>query len=416
MEILHGDIIYSKSEENLAVFEDSYIAVENGMVEGIYEQLPEQFADVDIIDYGRSLIIPAFSDLHIHAPQYAQRGTGMDLLLPDWLSSYTFPEEAKFSDNEYAEIIYSQLVDDMIKNGTFHASVFATIHNSSALILAGIMEKKGLSGYVGKVNMDRNSPEYLCETTAGSLKDTEEFISSFASNSAVRPILTPRFAPTCSKELMYGLGKLAAKYGCGMQSHIVESRWEAAESVRLFPECSCDTEIYEKTGLLENGKSLLAHFIFPSDTDIEIANKYGCVAVHCPDATNNIIAGIAPVHALREKGISVALGTDIGAGHRPAVYSQTASAIRLSKLKEFYEGGENKTISFRRAFYMATKAGGCFFGKFGSFEKGYRFDAIVLDGLEDNGTRLTAEDRLERFCYIGDDRNFKARYIAGNSI
>lgn len=416
MEILHGDIIYSESEKSFSVHEDSYIFVDKGAVTGILREIPEQYRDLHVTDYGRRLIIPAFSDLHIHAPQYAQRGTGMDLLLSEWLTEYTFPEEARFADTEYAETIYSQLADDMIRNGTFHACVFATVHNPSSLLLAELLEKKGITGFVGKVNMDRNSPESLLETTAQSLKDTEEFVSSFAPSDKVQPILTPRFAPTCSRELMSGLGKIAAKYCCGMQSHIVESRWEAAEAVKLFPECSCDTEIYRNAGLLDNGKNIFAHFIFPSDEDIRLAGEYNCIAVHCPDATNNIIAGIAPIAALRDKGISAAIGTDIGAGHSPAVYKQISAAVRLSKLKEFYEGDGNRALSFPQAFFMATKAGGSIFGKYGSFEKGYSFDALVLNGLEDAGTVLSAEKRLERFCYIGDDRNIQARYIAGKEI
>lgn len=416
MEILHGDIVYSENEERLSIHEDSYIAVDRGTVQGIFPGIPEQYRGVPVTDYGRKLIIPAFSDLHIHAPQYAQRGRGMDLLLPDWLRTYTFPEESKFADLGYARQIYSLLADDMIRNGTFHASVFATIHNPATLLLAEILEKRGICGFVGKVNMDRNSPDYLCETTEQSLRNTEEFLSSFAADRRVQPILTPRFAPTCSRELMYGLGKLAARYGCGVQSHFVESRWEAAEAVKLFPECSCDTEIYKMTGLLEHGKSIMAHFIFPSETDLAIAKQYDCVAVHCPDATNNVIAGIAPISDLTEQGVHLAMGTDIGAGQSTAVYKQIASAVKLSKLREFYEGRENGTISFPQAFCMATRGGGSVFGRYGSFEVGDVFDALVLDGLEDPMTRLSVQDRLERFCYSGDDRNIAARYIAGKLL
>ena len=415
MKILHGDILFSESPERLSIHENSYIGIENGCVLSIWDRVPEQYAGIPVTDHGRNLIIPAFSDLHIHAPQYAQRGTGMDLLLSDWLNTYTFPEEAKFTDTEYARVIYTQLADNMLRNGTFHAAVYATLHVPASRILAEIMEKKGLRGYVGKVNMDVNSPEYLCEDTKRSLHDAEDFVASFASGSPVKPILTPRFAPTCSREQICGLGRIAAKYGCGMQSHIVESRWEAAEAVRLFPECTCDTEIYEKAGLLDNGPNLLGHFIFPSEADISIAKKHACTAVHCPDATSNVIAGIAPVHALMNMGVSLAIGTDIGAGQSPAVYRQAASAVRLSKLKEFYEGDTNPAVTFPMAFYMATKGGGSVFEKTGSFEKGYRFDALVLKDLEDEGTRLSPQDRLERFCYIGDDRNIAAGYIGGEA-
>jgi Cytosine deaminase and related metal-dependent hydrolases len=413
MELIHGDIVFSSSSDKLEVFEDSIIAVENGAVEGIYSSKPERFADLHVTDYGRALIIPAFSDLHIHAPQYSQRGNGMDLLLPNWLAQNTFPEEAKFSSEEYAENVYSALVDDMIKNGTFHACVFASLHKESALLLADIMEKKGMHGFVGKVNMDVNSPSYLCETVESSLRDTEDFICGLSGDRSVRPILTPRFAPTCSRTLLEGLGKLGRKYGCGMQTHLVESRWEAAEALKLFPDCSSDAEIYEKAGLLDNGPTVFAHFIFPMEEDIRIAKKYNAYAVHCPEATNNIIAGIMPAGDLIDRGITVASGTDIGAGSRVPVFSQLAAAIRLSKLKEFYEPEKNRTLLFPEAFHMATKEGGSLFGKYGSFENGYVFDALVIDGLEDPWVKLSPEQRLERFCYNGDDRNITARYING---
>lgn len=415
LQIFHGDIVYSSRPDALFVSEDSYIAVEGGTVSGVFSALPEQYSGAEVTDFGQRLIIPAFTDMHIHAPQFMQRGTEMDLLLSDWLSCITFPAEAKFADTEYAKLVYNALADQMIKNGTFHACVFGTIHTQSTLILADVLNKRGLRAFVGKVNMDVNSPEYLCESVESSLRDTEEFLASFDKDSTVKPILTPRFAPTCSAELLKGLGKLGAKYSAGMQTHLVESRWEAAESVRLFPDCSCDAEIYEKAGLLDNGVNIFAHFIFPTDEDVRLAGKYGAVTVHCPDATNNIIAGIMPADRVMREGITVASGTDVGAGSRMSVYSQAASAVRLSKLRDFYEN-DGSTLSFPRAFYMATKAGGRVFGKCGSFETGDVFDALVLDGLEDCGVELPAEKRLERFCYNGDDRNIIAGYMAGKKV
>ena len=159
MELYHGDIVYSENSEKLNVFEDSSLAVEDGKVEGIYKEIPEKFSNVPVTDHGRGLIIPAFSDLHVHASQYIQRGIGMDLLLSDWLNTYTFPQESHFSDPEYAEPIYEAYVDDMIRNGTFHASIFATIHRDATNILFKKLEEKGLWAYVGKVNMDFQSPE-----------------------------------------------------------------------------------------------------------------------------------------------------------------------------------------------------------------------------------------------------------------
>lgn len=416
MEIYRGDIVYSESNGQLSVYENSFIAVDKGRVAGIYRELPEMYAQLPVTDYGSRLIIPAFSDLHIHAPQYAQRGTNMDLLLYDWLNGVTFTEESKFSSPEYAAGIYTALVEDMLRNGTFHASVYATLHERTAFILAETMEKAGIRGFVGKVNMDCGSPDYLCETTEQSLLDTERFLSRFSSGARVKPILTPRFAPTCSAELLRGLGRLSAKYGCGMQTHLVESKWEAAEAVRLFPDCSCDAQIYERAGLLENGPVIFGHFIFPTAEDMRIACKYNAVAVHCPDATNNVIAGIMPLAAVAEKGIRIAAGTDVGAGSRMSVYSQIAAAVRLSKLKQFYEPEVSRSISFSEAFCMATRGGGSVFGQYGAFDEGFVFDALVVEIPEAPGESLSPAEKLERFCYNGDDRNIVHRFISGKEI
>lgn len=414
--IYHGDIVFAQSKNELNVFENSYIAVCDGAVEGIYSQIPEAYKDVPVIDHGRGVIIPAFSDLHVHASQYVQRCLGMDCLLSDWLNNYTFPQESRFESLEYAKNTYDAYVDELIRHGTFHASIYTTIHRPATNYLFDRMEQAGLYGYVGKVNMDMNSPAYLSETVESALYETEKYLDEHSGASHVKPILTPRFAPTCSRELLSGLGKLAKKYSCGVQTHLVESRWEAAESLRLYPECGSDAEIYERAGLLGHGPSIFAHVIFPTEEDIRIMKEYGSIAVHCPDATANIIAGLMPLAALQQQGVTVTLGTDVGSGQSLAVYRQIARAVQFSKLKAFYEPEGNASIDFTNAFYQATKAGGSAFGKVGSFETGYAFNALVIDGVEDAGSVLTPVERLERFCYAGDDRNIVARYLSGKAL
>lgn len=416
VKILQGDIVYTVSPDKFEICENSYIIIENGMVEGIYSHVPDKYYSIPVQNYGRKLIIPAFSDLHVHASQYVQRGIGMDCLLYDWLNQYTFPQEAHFSDIEYAEKCYDAFVDDLIRHGTFHVNAFATIHREASDYLFSKLEEKGLYGFVGKVNMDCNSPDFLIESTEESLKETELFLEAHSSGRCVKPILAPRFAPTCSRELLSGLGKLAKKYQCGLHTHLVESLWEAEESLRLFPECKSDAEIYERAGLMEHGPSIFAHVIFPEKEDIRILKKYGSTAVHCPDATTNIIAGIMPLKRMETEGVNIAVGSDIAGGHGIAVYKQVARAVQLSKLKEFYEPENNKTITLAQAFYHATKGGGSVFGKVGSFEKGYLFNALVIDSMEDPWMKLSAEERLERFCYIGDDRNIHARFIEGREV
>ena len=419
IELLHGDIVYSESRDSLTVRENAILAVEDGKVRDIYapDALPEDLRPLPVTDYDRSLIIPAFTDMHVHAPQYEERGIRMDLLLSDWLNQCTFPEEAKFADPDYARLVYRQFAQDLVRQGTLHAVVFATLHAGATDILMELLEEQGIDAFVGKVNMDINSPAFLCETAEESLSETEAWLERHSgAERRVRPILTPRFAPTCSFPLLQGLGALAKKYHAGVQTHLVESKWEAAESVSMYPECGSDAGIYERAGLLGEGPSIFAHVIFPTAEDLRIMQKYGSFAVHCPDATTNIIAGIAPVAAEQAEGIRVALGSDVGAGHSLAVYRQAARAVQLSKLKEFYEPAVSGTISFANAFYMATKEGGSLFGKTGSFEKAYDFDALVINGQEDAGLPLDAAERLERFCYTGDDRDITARYMRGKKM
>ena len=416
MELYHGSIVYSPSAEKLAEHTDSYLAVEGGVVEGIYPTVPESLRGAPITELGQNVLIPAFSDLHVHAPQYPQRGLAMDELLPDWLAHHTFPLEARFADLDFARAVYDAFADDLIAHGTLHAVVFGTIHPASTGYLLSRLESLGLDAYVGKVNMDTASPDELRETTEGSLRETARFLEQYGANRHARPILTPRFAPTCSRELLFGLGRLGAKYGVGLQTHLVESRWEAAEAKRLFPDCSCDTQIYERAGLLDNGPVVGAHFIFPSQEDIRILKKHGGWAVQCPDATISVIAGIMSAGALADAGVKLALGSDLAAGHSAAVYTQTGRAVQLGKLKAFYEPEGNRAISFAQAFHMATKQGGALFGKVGSFEPGYRFDALAIGGVADAFQPLTPAQTVERFCYAGETKHIRARYLAGKKL
>ena len=416
MHLFHGNILYARSRHELAVYENSYIAVEDGVVEGIYETLPEPMLSLPVRDFGEGVIIPAFSDLHVHAPQYPQRGLAMDCLLYDWLNDYTFPLEAKYKDPEFARAVYDAFTDDLVANGTFHACIFGTIHPEATGYLLETLEKKGLSAYVGKVNMDKASPAYLCEKTADSLQETEAFLEKYAGNKTARPLLTPRFAPTCSKELLAGLGRLAAKYQVGVQTHIVESKWEASQALLDFPDATSDMGIYEKAGLLEHGPVVAAHFIFPTEEDIRLLKKYKGYAVQCPDATVNVIAGIMRNSFLAAQGVRLALGSDIAGGHSIGIYTQAARAIQLSKLKWFYEPEGNNPIGFPEAFHMATRQGGELFGRVGAFEKGYRFDALVIDGVEDSFLTLTPEQKIERFFYAGTKDNIVAGYLGGEPV
>lgn len=415
MEMYRGNIVYSKDSKTLIEISNGYIVVNDGVIQDVFKKLPKEYKDQKIIDFNKGVIIPAFTDLHVHTPQYPNRGIAMDALLYDWLNQYTFPLESKYKDEQFYQAVYSAFVNGLIKHGTLHASVFATIHNPATDYLIKALEDKGIQSYVGKVNMDKDSPDILIETTEQSIKDTEEFIKKHINNKYAKPILTPRFAPTCSFKLLKELGKLADKYDIGCQTHIVESLWEKEEAKKCFDGCRCDMQIYEEAGLLKHKPFIAAHFIFPSEEDLTLLNKCRGYAVQCPDATTNVIAGIMQTGKLLDTGTNLAIGSDISAGSYLGIYRQVASSVRLSKIKSFYEL-DNRTITFQEAFYMATKSSGSLFGKVGSLEKGFLFDALVIDDLEDDFMELKPSEVVERFCYSGEVNNIKHRFLRGKEI
>ena len=413
MRIYHGNIVYSKNKDELVELSNGYIVVDDeGIIEEVSNVIPEQYNNLPVTDFGGDVIIPAFSDLHVHAPQYPNRGIAMDKLLADWLNEYTFPLESKYKDEKFAKEVYEKFVNDLIKHGTMHAVVFGTIHNPATDILVNELEDKGIQSYVGKVNMDKDSPNYLIEETDQSIKNTETFVEKHINNKYAKPILTPRFAPACSFELLKKLGELSNKYQVGVQTHIVESLWEKEEAKKCFDGCRCDMHIYKEAGLLNQKPFIAAHFIFPSDEDIELLNECGGYAVQCPDATTNVIAGIMQTGNLLDKGINLGIGSDISAGSYLGMYRQVSSVVRLSKIKAFYEK-DIRPVNFKETFYMATKQSGALFNKVGSLEKGYYFDALVITDLNDSFNKLKPAELVERFCYSGDVTNIKSRYMRG---
>ena len=154
--ILKGNIVSAPTCGRLDVTEHGYLIAENGVITGVYPVLPEQYAGASVEDYGDCLIVQSFADLHLHAPQYPMLGMGMDLPRLDWLNAYAFPTEARFAEPDYARTVYQQLAGELASHGTTRVCMFSSLHTDATLILMDELEKAGITGYVGKVNMDRN--------------------------------------------------------------------------------------------------------------------------------------------------------------------------------------------------------------------------------------------------------------------
>jgi guanine deaminase len=411
-----GNVIYSKDKDNLIIRENSYILVDDGIVKEICSELPDNFPEENTIDWGNNLIIPGFCDMHVHAPQFLQRGVGMDRELLDWLNTYTYPGEAKFRDNDYARKIYTSFVNELLRQGTLHVNCFPSIHYEASDILFDILEEKGLFAFTGKLNMDQNSPDYYIEDTEQSIIDTENFIKQHEKSGNVKAAIVPRFTITCSEKLLYGLGRLNENYKVTVHSHMCEAINEMKVCRELFPNYKNGAEIFYKNNLLGQTPTIMAHCIFMDDDVLKMMKNPNCMAVHCPDATANINAGgIMPVKKLLNMGINLAIGSDIGSGASLSIARAIATTIQHSKIRNMFDP-QWEAVNLSEAFYMATRSGGRYFNKVGAFENGYCFNALVIDDSNMLGDNLTPAERLERFCYAGDDRNIRMRYILGKEI
>ncbi|MDU2648540.1 amidohydrolase family protein [Anaerococcus vaginalis] len=417
---LKGNIIYSKNQNEINCFENSYLICQDGKSMGVFEKLDEKYKDIEVIDFGEKIICPGLVDLHIHAPQYNFRGMGMDLELLDWLNTYTFPSEAKFKDEDYAKRSYQRFVDYLKYGPNTRHVIFASLHVKSTQILMDLMEESKMVSFVGKVNMDRNGGVDLEEKDADeSEKATLDWLESIKGKyKNTYPILTPRFIPSCTDELLEKLRKIKDEYNLPIQSHLSENLGEIEWVKELVPKAKFYGDAYNIFDLFgKNNKTVMAHCVYSNDDEQDLIKENEVFIAHCPDSNTNLTSGIAPAGKYLREGQKIGLGSDVAGGTHASIFKAMADAIKVSKLRYRLVDEKIKPLSLEEAFYMATLGGGEFFGKVGSFEKGYEFDAIVIDDeklLEED--KFNLKQRLERIVYLSKDEDIVSKFVRGNKI
>ncbi|KAI8905956.1 hypothetical protein EDD86DRAFT_193601 [Gorgonomyces haynaldii] len=442
-------VIVGKAYHSLSVSEFVYmplvaIGVENGIIQ--FVRTVEGISDLDQTDLlvlgENEFLIPGFVDTHIHGPQYVFTGTGYDMTLLKWLETYTFPKEANFKSIEYATENYKRVVRKTLRSGTTTACYYATTHTQSSLVLAKACYELGQRAYVGKVNMDRNSPDYYSESTQESIQETVRFVQEMAPyRSLVKPVLTPRFVPSCTPELMRALGKLAKEQDLPIQSHLSETPSEIEWVKELHPDQPSYSHVYDQFGLLTN-KTIMAHCVHLTKQERELLKARGVGISHCASSNFCLHSGSLNVRRLFEEGIdNVGLGTDVAGGYSPSILDAMRQSIIASKVVHIQareQGHETpQPLSFSEAFYLATLGGAKCMGldnEIGNFLVGKRFDALVVSldnnmdkqlktesqtvssGTVDLFEHDTPDTRFEKFVYLGDDRNIKYVFVNGKQI
>ncbi|MCR5366830.1 MAG: amidohydrolase family protein [Prevotella sp.] len=412
--IYKAHILFTKEKDCFEVFENGYIAVEDGCVTGVSTDLASlNSPDAEIIDFGNKLLIPAMNDMHVHAPQVHNQGVAMDLELLPWLQNYTFPEESKYADVNYAERMYRRFIHTQWLFGTMRSVVFGTMHTESTRVLMNLYKEAGMGAMVGKVGMNRNCPETLCEDVDAYIEGQESLIAE--ATPLVRPIITPRFVPSCTPELLKACGKLAAKYHLPVQSHLSENTSEIAWVAELEKESTSYGDAYNRYGLFGQTPTIMAHCVWTKGSELELMKRNKVMVAHCPTSNFNLSSGLAPVRSFLDEGLPIGLGSDISGGHDLNMFRMLVYAIQVSKMH--YQLDKSKAfLTLPEIFWIATKSAGSFFGKVGSFEPGYEFDALVIDDEVLHPDEYSLLHRLERFIYVGDDRQIVHRFCRGQEV
>lgn len=382
-------------------------------------------------------LLPGLIDLHVHAPQWPQMGKALDKPLEKWLNDYTFPLEARYADVDFARRNYTELVSALLANGTTTAVYFATLHTESSVELARICLAQGQRALVGRVAMDDPSqcPDYYRDETAASAEaETRAFIRAVAElpgNTAKRvlPVITPRFIPSCTDDLLKRLGTVARETGCHVQTHCSESDWEHGYVKERLGKT--DTVALHDFGLLTQ-KTILAHSNHIEDDDADLIKKTGAGVAHCPLSNFYFANAVFPLRAMLDRGLNVGLGTDIAGGHSPSVFDACRHAITASKalndgvdarIKPEHRGRPGSAVSFKEAFWLATAgAGGVLELPVGKLEVGYQFDAIVIDtraagsDIYIHPAEDQPEDRLQKIIYNARRNNISRVWVDGKAV
>src|SRR5215203_2629924 len=377
----------------------------------------------NVVDFGDMVIMPGLIDTHAHLPQYdVVAMDGYELL--EWLDNYIFPAEKRFESTIVAEEAARRFFTDLKANGTTTACIYNTVHKDATDKAFEEADRSGLRIFLGKVMMDQNSPEFLQEKTSESLEASEELCKRWHRKDGGRLnyVFTPRFAPTCSLNLMKEVSKLARKHDAYIQTHLSENRGELKLVKSLFPECQNYTHVYESADLL-TPKTIMAHSIYLDDQEISMLRKYSTKVAHCPSSNFFLKSGIFNATRITDAGLDVGLGSDVGGGPNLSMLREMCNACYMSKVNYILSEGKSNSIDSTFAFYLATMGGAKVLGLehvVGNFSIGKEADFIVVDADKidplKNSRGRKGKEMLSQLVHRGDDRVVSATYVQGVNV
>ncbi|MDZ4676059.1 MAG: guanine deaminase [Oligoflexia bacterium] len=406
------------SPDMLRYFEKGALAIDDEgeiLDFGPFTTLRKLYPKAKVFDHGpHSVITPGFIDCHVHAPQMEMMASAGYSLL-EWLNNHTFPVEAKYANATYATKRWKEFCNGLLSCGTTYAAIYATSHTPATLKLMEVAEKSGLRAHVGKVLMDRNAPENLLQPADEALIELEGLIKKWKKTERVKPAITVRFAPTSTNELLEGVSQLRKEHPhLLVQTHLGETPEEIKWVADLFPKSKNYTDVYAQHGLIDD-KSLLGHCIYLKNEEVNILKRQKSHLVHCPSSNFFLGSGLFPYQKMRNQGLSIALGSDVGGGWDLSMHSTARCCYEAQALQKYF-------MKPSELLYLATRAGALALGdgdRLGVFEKNYIADFVVHDL---KGRSLVADrvkqcdspdDLLSALLFLGGEPTVRATYIQG---
>lgn len=404
-----GDAAVAYHPDGLLMVEDGHVAAC-----GDYEALAPQLGGTPVEAFPGRLITPGFIDLHIHFPQIDVIAAHGEQLL-DWLERHVFPAEAAFADPAHAADAARAFVDELLRNGTTTALVFASSHRASVEALFAEALARNMRLITGKTLMDRHAPPALADTVEGGRRDTEALIDEWAGKGRLGYAVTPRYAGSSSEAQLAMAGEvLAAHPDIWLQTHIAENHDEIRWVASLFPKARDYLDIYERFGLV-GPRTVLAHCIHLDDDAFDRMAKAGAAAAFCPTSNLFLGSGLFDLPRAMAHGVKVGVGTDVGAGTSFSILQTLGEAYKIGQLR-------GTALDPFQAFYLATLGGAralSLGGKIGNLAPGKEADFLVLDLA---ATPLLARrmaacktlaERLFVLTILGDDRAVERAFVAG---
>ena len=398
------NILNSVTPQKIEYSKDMILTIDNEEIQDIC-----LFANFDtnnktIIDRSNKLIIPGLIDSHVHISQWQIRGRYKSNLL-DWLSTYTFPEEEKFFNKEYARAVANDFFKNLINSGTTTASIYVTVSQEATNIAFEEAEKLHYRALIGKVCMDQNSPVGLLENSEKSFKESVELCQQWDNRELLNYIFTPRFAPVCTRELMKQIGKYAQENDKFIQTHLSENKSEIALVKKLFPEAKSYTDVYHRANLL-GPKTIMAHTIHLDDNELELMKKSNTKISHCPDSNFFLKSGRFPYKKLTDNNLQIGLGSDVAGGTCLDMFYHMKMANYMQL---------DYSLEVEELFYLATLGNAKVLSKddiIGTIETGKKADLLVMDINPDQNIK----ELLSELIFVKGKESVEEVYINGRKV